>query len=240
MPRYLIELAYKGTNYSGFQVQKNANTIQAEVEKALGIYFKQKFELTGSSRTDAGVHALQNFFHFDTDSSIENEVYHLNSILPEDIAIKNITQVANDFHCRFNAISRQYQYNIYQSKNPFLKEVAYYYPYNLDIDILNQAAQLVMQHTDFTSFSKKKTQTFTNNCTLTTSNWHFENQKLIYTVQANRFLRGMVRALVATMLQVGTKKLSIEALNQIVGSKNNTKAYFSAPAQGLSLVQVNY
>jgi tRNA pseudouridine38-40 synthase len=240
MPRYLIEVAYKGTNYAGFQIQQNANTIQAEVEKALNVFYKEKFELTGSSRTDSGVHALQNFFHFDTDMQMQNQAYHLNAILPEDIVIKNITPVAHDFHCRFNAISRQYEYHIYQSKNPFLKEVAYHYPYNLDIDLLNQAADLLKQHTDFTSFSKKNTQTFTNNCIITTSKWHLANNQLVYTVQANRFLRGMVRALVATMLQVGTKKNSVEAFNQIIISKNNTKALFSAPAHGLFLVQVNY
>jgi tRNA pseudouridine38-40 synthase len=240
MSRYLIEVAYKGTHYAGFQIQQNANTIQAEVEKALNIFYKEKFELTGSSRTDAGVHALQNFFHFDIDIIINNEPYHLNSILPDDIVVKKIISVESDFHCRFNATSRQYKYHIYQSKNPFLKEVAYHYPYNLDISLLNQAAQLLMQHTDFTSFSKKHTQTFTNNCTITISKWYFENQQLIYTVQANRFLRGMVKALVATMLQVGTNKLSIKEFEEIIQSKNNSKAFFTAPAHGLFLVQVNY
>jgi tRNA pseudouridine38-40 synthase len=240
MARYFIEVAYKGTAYAGFQVQQNANTIQAEVEKALNIFYKEKFELTGSSRTDAGVHALQNFFHFDTNTIIQNQAYHLNSILPADIVVKNITPVASDFHCRFNATSRQYQYNIYQSKNPFLQQVAYYYPYHLNIDTLNQAAQLLMQHTDFTSFSKKHTQTFTNNCIITISKWHVQNNQLTYTVQANRFLRGMVKALVATMLQVGTNKLSIKEFEEIIQSKNNTNAFFTAPAHGLFLVQVNY
>ena len=139
MPRYLLEVAYKGTNYAGFQIQQNANTIQAEVEKALSIYYKEKFELTGSSRTDAGVHALQNFFHFNTSILISNQVYHINAILPFDIVVKNISQISDDFHCRFKATSRLYEYHIYQSKNPFLKEVAYFYPYNLDVQkILSQ------------------------------------------------------------------------------------------------------
>ena len=240
MPRYLLEVAYKGTNYAGFQIQQNANTIQAEVEKALSIYYKEKFELTGSSRTDSGVHALQNFFHFNTSILISNQVYHLNALLPFDIVVKNISQISDDFHCRFNATSRLYEYHIYQSKNPFLKEVAYFYPYNLDVQKMNKAAELLLHNNDFTSFSKKNTQAFTNNCSIISSQWYLLNDQLIYRVQANRFLRGMVKSLVATMLQVGTKKISLEAFNQIILSKNPNKANFSAPSHGLFLVEVKY
>jgi len=240
MPRYLLEVAYKGTNYAGFQIQQNANTIQAEVEKALSIYYKEKFELTGSSRTDAGVHALQNFFHFNTSILISNHVYHLNAILPFDIVVKNISQISDDFHCRFKATSRLYEYHIYQSKNPFLKEVAYFYPYNLDVQKMNKAAELLLHNNDFTSFSKKNTQAFTNNCSIISSQWYLLNDQLIYRVQANRFLRGMVKSLVATMLQVGTKKISLETFNQIILSKNPNKANFSAPSHGLFLVEVKY
>ena len=240
MPLYLLEVAYKGTNYAGFQIQQNANTIQAEVEKALSIYYKEKFELTGSSRTDSGVHALQNFFHFNTSILISNQVYHLNAILPFDIVVKNISQISDDFHCRFKATSRLYEYHIYQSKNPFLKEVAYFYPYNLDVQKMNKAAELLLHNNDFTSFSKKNTQAFTNNCSIISSQWYLLNDQLIYRVQANRFLRGMVKSLVATMLQVGTKKISLEAFNQIILSKNPNKANFSAPSHGLFLVEVKY
>jgi tRNA pseudouridine38-40 synthase len=238
MPRYFLEVAYKGTNYAGFQVQQNANTIQAEVEKALQIFYKQSFQLTGSSRTDAGVHALQNFFHFDTELSIPNNVYHLNAILPADIVIKNISPVNDNAHCRFDAISREYQYHVSQTKNPFNNQYAYYFPYKLNIDHLNQAAQLILANTDFISFSKKNTQVHTHNCTIFQSTWQLVNNELIYTVKANRFLRGMVRGLVATMLQVGKGKISIQQFQQIIQSTNPTQADFSAPAHGLFLVQV--
>ena len=162
MPRYFIELSYKGTNYAGFQVQDNASTIQGEVEKALHIYYKTTFQLTGSSRTDAGVHALQNFFHFDVPQSFNNQAlqkdaYHLNAILPADIAIQSIYPVAADHHCRFSATSRSYQYYIYQQKDPFLQDKAFYCPYPIDHALLQQAAAEIMSHQNFTTFSKKNT-----------------------------------------------------------------------------------
>ncbi|HLZ88429.1 MAG TPA: tRNA pseudouridine synthase A, partial [Puia sp.] len=133
MPRYFLELAYKGTNYSGFQIQENASSIQQEVEKALAIFFRSNFELTGSSRTDGGVHALQNYFHFDYEGIIENRVlYNINAILPPDIVLTGIHPVAPDAHCRFDAISREYRYYIYRVKNPFLADRAWFYPYTLD------------------------------------------------------------------------------------------------------------
>lgn len=226
MPRYFLEVAYKGTNYAGFQIQQNANTIQAEVEKALHIFYKQNFQLTGSSRTDAGVHAHQNFFHFDTQLQIPNNVYHLNAILPADIVIKNINPVNDNAHCRFDATSREYQYHVSQIKNPFNDQYAYYYPYKLNIDNLNQAALLILNNTDFTSFSKKNTQVHTHNCTIFHSQWQLNNNELIYTVKANRFLRGMVRGLVATMLQVGKSKISIIQFQQIIESQNPSQVDF--------------
>jgi tRNA pseudouridine38-40 synthase len=241
MTRYFIEVAYLGTNHSGFQAQQNANTIQAEVEKALEIYYKQKFQLTGSSRTDAGVHAHQNFFHFDTDSEVhEKSVYNLNAILPNNIVVKQIFQVPNEMHCRFSALSRQYAYYIYTTKNPFLQPTAYYYPYKVDIDLLQQAADVLLNYQDFTSFSKRNTQTHTKVCKILQSNWIQDGEKLVYTVTSNRFLRGMVRGLVGTMLLVGRKKISVQDFVQIITAKDCTKADFSAPAHGLFLVQVKF
>ena len=132
MPRYFIEVSYKGTSYSGFQKQQNANSIQEELQKALQIYYKQQFELTGSSRTDAGVHALQNFFHFDTTAVIKDDAYNLNAILPSDIVVQRIFPVEDEAHCRFDALSREYLYYIYQHKNPFLQGRACYLPYKVD------------------------------------------------------------------------------------------------------------
>ena len=210
MPRYFIEVSYKGTNYSGFQKQQNANSVQAELEKALEIFYRQKFELTGSSRTDAGVHALQNFFHFDTDTIINDYSYNLNAILPDDIVAKRIFPVADDAHCRFDALSRQYHYYIYQDKNPFLQGRAYYVPYTIDIELLQAAAAEIKKHTDFTSFSKRNTQVRTFDCTIYQSEWIQQDDCLVYAVKANRFLRGMVKGLVGTMLLVGKKKINLE------------------------------
>ncbi len=239
--RYFIEVAYLGTNYSGFQVQKNANTIQAEIEKAFFIIRKQEVTLTCSSRTDAGVHALQNYFHFDVDGKISpNFLYNINSVLPNDIVVKKIVATKNESHCRFDADSREYKYFIYQQKNPFLKDRAYYFPFKLDLEKLKEAAAVIKEYTDFTSFSKKNTQVKTFNCTIYKSEWLVEDGCLIYNVKGNRFLRGMVRALVATMLKVGRDKISIAQFRKIIESKDCKQAHFAVPAQGLFLVAVNY
>lgn len=240
MPRYFLELAYKGTAYHGFQIQDNAATIQLAIEKALFTLFKVEFNLTGSSRTDAGVHALQNYFHFDTDLSISNKhVYNLNAILPEDIAVKSIQAVADTAHCRFDAVARSYHYYIYQQKNPFLKDRGWFYPYELDLALLQQAAAVLKKHTDFTSFAKRNSQVFTHNCTILISEWSIAaDQQYIFHVQANRFLRGMVRGLVGTMLKVGRGQLSLDDFEKIILAKDCTKADFSTPPQGLFLAKV--
>jgi len=238
MPRYFIEVSYKGTNYAGFQIQHNANTIQAEVEKALKIFYKTEFNLTGSSRTDAGVHAIQNFFHVDVNLEITDESYHLNAILPADIVIKKICQVNQDSHCRFDALSREYTYYIYQKKDPFLKDRAYFFPYSINIELMQEAAKELMNHHDFVTFSKRNTQAKTSLCDISNSEWKLENGFLSYHVSSNRFLRGMVRGLVGTMLQVGKDKLSVDQFIDIVNSKDCTKADFSVPPQGLFLSKI--
>jgi tRNA pseudouridine38-40 synthase len=250
MPRYFLEVSYKGTHYSGFQSQHNANTIKAEVEKALSILIQLPgIELTGSSRTDAGVHALQNFFHFDAPSpmqqwrGIETEnhfVYKINAILPNDIVVKRLVPVADDAHCRFDALNREYRYHIYHRKDPFLQEKAYYFPYKLDLEKMKAAASLLKEYTDFTSFSKRNTQVKTFTCNILESEWIIAGTELIYHVKANRFLRGMVRALTATMLKVGRNKMSLDELRSVIEAKDCTKASFAVPAHGLFLMSVEY
>ena len=268
MPRYFIEVSYKGTSYSGFQIQKNGITIQEEIEKALAIFFKQPFSLTGSSRTDAGVHALQNFFHcdvtkrlskdenvfysktffaapdyekhFSNDKSLKGPVYSLNAILPRDIVIKRIFEVPENMHCRFDAVSREYKYYIYSNKNPFIQETAFYYPYKLDLDQLNEAAALILKYEDFTSFSKRNTQVKNFICGIMKSEWIMEKNTLVYHVKANRFLRGMVKGLVGTMLKVGRGIISLEEFQCIIESRDCRKADFSVAANGLFLVKVHY
>jgi tRNA pseudouridine38-40 synthase len=241
MARYFLEVAYKGTAYSGFQSQHNANTIQAEVEKAFAILQKQRIEMTGSSRTDAGVHALQNFFHFDYEGSISPQfVYKINAILPPDIVVKSVNPVSNEAHCRFDAVSREYRYYIYQHKNPFLDDRAYYFPYKLDIARMQVAAEIVKKYSDFTSFSKRNTQVKTFQCYLLESKWYYIDNCLVYNVKANRFLRGMVRALTATMLRLGRGKIDLEEFQQIIEAKDCTKASFAVPARGLFLEKVEF
>ncbi|WP_346238292.1 tRNA pseudouridine(38-40) synthase TruA [Niabella insulamsoli] len=239
--RYFLEVAYKGTRYSGFQAQKNALTIQGEIEKALFVLLKTDISLTGSSRTDAGVHALQNFFHFDVVENFQEKwVYNLNAMLPGDIVIKAVMPVGENAHCRFDASSRTYHYHTYKNKNPFIGDRAYHYPYTLDIDLLNKAASLIKQYRDFTSFSKRNTQVKTFNCEIRESRWLQKEEQLVYEVTANRFLRGMVRALTATMLKVGRGIISLETFCDIIDAKDCTKAYFDTPAHGLTLIKVQY
>lgn len=241
MPRYFLEVAYKGTNYSGFQKQANACTIQSEIENALHILYKERFELTGSSRTDAGVHALQNFFHFDIELDIQKDhLYNLNAILPSDIVAKSIIPVNPEAHCRFHAISRDYKYFIYNSKDPFQEDKAFFYPYAVDIKLLQKAAEIIKAYHNFKSFSKRNTQVKTFNCIIEESYWIQEKNGLIYCVKANRFLRGMVKALVGTMLKVGRYSLSIDEFKYIIESHNCMLADFSVSSKGLFLITVNY
>jgi tRNA pseudouridine38-40 synthase len=241
MPRFFLEVSYQGTHYSGFQTQENAVTIQSEVEKAFAILQKGKVELTGSSRTDAGVHALQNFFHFDYKAGLHPQfLYKINAILPPDIVVKGVKEVAEDAHCRFDAVSREYKYFIYRRKDPFLRDRAFYFPYKLDIDLLREAAGILKEYHDFTSFSKRNTQVKTFQCELLESEWQWEGDCLVYHVKGNRFLRGMVRALTATMLKLGRGKIGLEEFRGIIEVKDCTRASFAVPAHGLFLVSVNY
>src|SRR6476469_3864266 len=238
MPRYFIEVAYKGTRYSGFQIQQNAITVQSEIEKALATLQRQQIILTGSSRTDAGVHAEQNYFHFDVDDLHPQAVYKLNAILPDDIVIKKLHHMRDDAHCRFDATRREYEYRIYRFKNPFLKDVAYYYPFKLDKEVMQEAATFIKEQTYFQTFSKAHTQVKNFNCTIFKSAWVFEKDAMIYTIEANRFLRGMVRMLTASMLRLWRGQLSLDDYkNYFVQTE---RCAFSAPAHGLFLKCVHY
>jgi len=239
--RYFLEVSYKGTNYSGFQSQKNANTIQAEVEKAFQIIIKEKVELTGSSRTDAGVHAYQNYFHFDIKMEISPQLlYNLNAILPGDITANNLLKVNDCDHCRFDAIIREYKYFIYKKKNPFLADEAFYFPYKIDLELMQMAASMIKEYSDFTSFSKRNTQVKSFECEIKESKWVVQDDCLVYNVKANRFLRGMVRALTATMLKLGRRQINLEDFRKIIEAKDCTLANFAVPAHGLFLIKVSF
>ena len=238
MPRYFIEVAYKGTRFSGFQIQENANTVQAEIEKAFFIIQRAPVSLTGSSRTDAGVHALQNYFHFDFEGAINPMlVYKMNAVLPPDIVVNHLHVMEAEAHSRFDAISREYEYHIYNHKNPFLRDIAFYYPYTLNFTLMREAAELIKSQNNFFAFSKTNTQVKNFICTIYKSEWVEKDGLYIYNVEGNRFLRGMVRLLTATMLKVGRGKVSLKDLEHLFKS-DKEKCSFSVPPTGLFLKSV--
>lgn len=241
MSRYFLELTYKGTRYSGFQVQDNANTVQAEIEKALAIILREQITCTGSSRTDAGVHSRQNYFHFEFSGEISIGIeYRLNAILPADIAVRSLREVDPEAHCRFDAIARRYEYVLHGQKDPFLEDRAWFYPYPLDQGVLEEVAGIVLETTDFTSFAKRNSQVNNYRCEIRKSEWQKSDTGWVYTVEGNRFLRGMVRGLVGTMLQAGRGNIKVPRFKEIIAGGDNQQADFAAPAKGLFLVEVIY
>jgi tRNA pseudouridine38-40 synthase len=239
--RFFIELSYKGTNYHGWQEQPNAKTVQAEINRALSTILNTNIEVIGAGRTDTGVHANQMFAHFDCDIDfdIQNLMFKLNSFLASDIAIKDIFKVKEDANCRFDALSRTYQYHIIQKKDPFNK-TAYFLQNDLDIIAMNEACQYIIGKQDFTSFSKVNTQTFTNNCDVMFAKWELVNNKLTFTIKADRFLRNMVRAIVGTLLDVGFGKIIAADVAKIIAAKDRSKSGVSVPAHALFLTEVKY
>ena len=239
--RFFIELSYKGTNYHGWQEQPNAKTVQAEINRALSTILNTNIEVIGAGRTDTGVHANQMFAHFDCDIDfdIQNLMFKLNSFLPSDIAIKDIFKVKEDANCRFDALSRTYQYHIIQKKDPFNK-TAYFLQNDLDIKAMNEACKYIIGKQDFTSFSKVNTQTFTNNCDVMFAQWEVVNTNLIFTIKADRFLRNMVRAIVGTLLDVGFGKIIAADVAKIIAAKDRSKSGVSVPAHALFLIEVKY
>jgi tRNA pseudouridine38-40 synthase len=241
MARYFLEVAYKGSAYSGFQIQKNAISVQEKVEAAFSIFFRKQVELTGSSRTDAGVHARQNFFHFDWEGDFDSKyLYNLNSLLPPDITIRSLRPVQPTAHARFDAIARHYQYTIYREKNPFLDDRAWFLPFPCDMNLLHLCAEKIKLNTCFKGFSKANTQVKSFDCKIFYSQWTKKEDILLYEVSANRFLRGMVRGLVASMIRVGRGTIPVAAFEQMLMGDKTAMGDFSAPAKGLFLDRVDY
>ncbi len=241
MARYFIELSYDGALYGGFQIQQNKATIQGELEKAMETLYRAPLTLTGASRTDAGVHANQNFLHFDTDIAIlPKHIYNLNAILPNNIVVKAIYQVPSEAHCRFDAIKRGYIYRLHTQKNPFSEGRSWYYPFPVDLNLMQAAADTLLNYTDFESFSKKNTTVNTFQCNITKASWTMVGPDIRFEIHSNRFLRGMIRGLVGTMMQVGRGHISIAEWHDIVASKDEQRVDFSTPAYGLYLSEINY
>lgn len=241
MSRYFIEVCYDGSDFGGFQIQTNQVTIQGALEQAMFTIYRVPIALSGASRTDAGVHALQNFLHFDTDLEItQKHIYNLNALLPKSIVVKAIYAVPDNAHCRFDAVKRSYIYKLHSQKDPFLEGRSWYYPFPVNVLALQDAAAVLLTKTNFESFSKKSTSVNTFDCTISKAQWTQEGNALYFNIDANRFLRGMIRGLVGTMLQVGRGQSNLEKWKGIIDSKNEQNVDFSTPAHGLYLSNIQY
>lgn len=240
--RYFLELSYHGGAYHGWQIQPNAITVQQVLNEALSTILRQTIETIGSGRTDTGVHASKQVVHFDIDQPITGlDLPHkLNSLLPKSMAIHSCRAVKEDVNARFEATSRSYVYKLNKHKNPFEEGLSYLYPRPLDLAAMNACCEVIKDWTDFESFSKVHTDVHTFDCTITDARWEEDNEGYRFYVSANRFLRGMVRALVGTMLLAGEGKLTPEGFVEILESKDRKKAGRSVPAQGLYLCAVDY
>ena len=240
--RYFIKLAYKGTNYFGWQYQPDAISVQETLNKALSTLLKTNIDILGAGRTDSGVHAKEMSAHFDYETEIDTKkiVYKLNSFLPKDIAIFDLIKVHDDAHARFDATKRTYEYHIHTKKNAFESDDSWYYSLPLDVEKMNEACKILFEYTDFECFSKTHTDVNTFNCKIFEANWKQNEDKLVFTIAADRFLRNMVRAIVGTMINIGSGKVSLNDFRKIIESKNRSKAGFSVPAHGLYLTKIEY
>jgi tRNA pseudouridine38-40 synthase len=240
--RYFIKLAYNGTNYHGWQSQPNASSVQETMGKAVSVILNTKISLMGAGRTDTGVHAKEMFAHFDFENpfDIQSIIHKLNSYLPKDIVVYDIIPVHNVAHARFDAKKRTYEYHINTFKDAFLQDGSWYYHQELDLELMDKASKLLFNYTDFQCFSKVNTDVNTFDCTIFEAHWQQENDKLVFTISANRFLRNMVRAIVGTLVYVGLHKITLKDFNNIIASKNRSEAGFSVPAHGLYLTKIDY
>jgi tRNA pseudouridine38-40 synthase len=240
--RYFFEVTYDGSNYNGWQNQLNALGVQQVLEDILSKLLRVKISIVGSGRTDTGVHCVQQFFHADIQTEFKRQelLQRLNSFLPRDIAIRNILPVKPEAHARYDARQRSYEYHITTIKNPLLIGRAFHFFKKCDISLMNEASALLVGEHDFTSFSKVKTDVNHFVCTLKKAHWSKPGDVMIFSISANRFLRGMVRAIVGTLLEVGTQKISVKEFQSIVKSKDRKKAGMNVPAEGLYLTEVKY
>lgn len=242
MSRYFIHLAYNGANYCGWQTQPGLPTVQLTFEEALSTLLREKIAVVGCGRTDTGVHASDFYAHFDSESEIDGEqlTFKLNSYLPADLAVFEIFKVKENAHARFDATARTYQYHVSDRRLPFRQGLYSRIYFSPDIQAMNEAAKVLMEYEDFTSFAKLHTQVKTNICHLSMAHWDTVGEELVFTIRSNRFLRNMVRSVTGTLLDVGRGKLSIDALRRIIEQKDRCAAGVSMPPQGLFLTKVDY
>ncbi|MBI3500596.1 MAG: tRNA pseudouridine(38-40) synthase TruA [Bacteroidetes bacterium] len=247
MHRYFIKLSFDGTHYNGWQIQKNSSqTVQQKIQEGLSQLLNEKIELTGCCRTDSGVHAKELYAHFDSkknnlhNDSATDWLYKFNKMIPQDIAIDGIYAVKKDANARFDAMARTYQYFIHQKRNPFLLKHSYYYYGELDLPLMNKAGKFLKKQEDFSAFSKVHTQAKTNKCKIFHAKWEKKSDSLTFTIRANRFLRGMVRMIAGTMMDLGKHKITLDDFKKIIESKDCRNAGALVPACGLYLTKVEY
>jgi len=241
--RYLLELSFNGANYHGWQIQPNSVSVQETIENCLSTILNEKISIVGAGRTDTGVHASYFCAHFDFNKSIIEKsdfIYKSNSFLPKDISINKIYKVKDDFHARFDALIRTYQYKLNTFKNPFLFNNSYYLRRDIDFYKMNLAALKLYNYKDFKSFSKSNTDVHTFDCNITDAQWSFKENHWVFEISANRFLRNMVRAIVGTLIEIGEGKYEISHLDKVINSKDREIAGYSVPAQGLYLTNIIY
>jgi tRNA pseudouridine38-40 synthase len=240
--RYFIKFSYNGTNYHGWQMQPNAISVQEVLNKSLSTILNSDIDCMGAGRTDTGVHAQEMFAHFDYSLviDVENSIHKLNSFLPKDIVVFDIIKVHDNAHARFDAKKRTYEYHINTFKDAFSNGQSWYYHQKLNLDLMNEASKVLFNHIDFQAFSKVNTDVNTFDCKINEAFWTQRNNKIIFTISADRFLRNMVRAIVGTLVYVGLQKITLQDFNDIIESKNRNKAGFSVPAHGLYLTKIEY
>lgn len=244
LQRYFLEIAYDGTAYHGWQIQHNAVSIQQLLNEALGKILRKEVETIGAGRTDAGVHAKQLYVHFDSSAqsmpSPSKFIHSLNTLLPADISVLGLHEVAAEAHARFDATERSYEYHIHFQKDPFLKNKSWQVRGIPNVEQMNKAAEHLLGKQDFGCFSKSNTQVFTNICTIKKATWVLESEKLVFYITADRFLRNMVRAIVGTLLEIGLKDKTADSIIDVIQSQDRSQAGTSVPAHGLYLTKVVY
>ena len=236
-----MELEYFGKAYHGWQRQPNALSVQEVVEQSLSTLLQQRIEIIGAGRTDSGVHAKQIFAHFDVEGELEeNFIFRMNALLPKDIAVKDLLKVTPEAHARFDAVSRSYEYHIVTRKDVFSTDTAYHIHKKLDLEKMQKAAEILLDYTNFKCFSRSRTDVFTYNCKIKRAEWEQLEDRLIFHISADRFLRNMVRAIVGTLLEVGEGKMEVENMHRIIKSEDRSNAGASVPAHGLYLTRIIY
>jgi tRNA pseudouridine38-40 synthase len=242
--RYFLFLSYRGTSYHGWQIQPNSVTVQKILDEALSVVLNEPIATIGAGRTDTGVHALFFCAHFDSISSdLDSDkdlIFKLNRYLPKDISVNSIKRVNPETNARFSAISRTYKYYISKIKDPFFESSSWFIYGNLDIVSMNVASAILLEYTDFTSFSRLHSGSKTNNCMIYHAGWEETPTQLIFTIKADRFLRNMVRSIVGTMVDIGFGKKNNEDFRNLILAKDRCQAGMSAPAKGLFLTDIEY